>query len=86
MLAEGVGYGKSGVGMERFVDFHLRVEKLTRYYVPSHHTPIWVLLFRATLFFYYFFSVLFLDHNGPFQEHSYREKGWKYKIITFYCF
>ena len=59
MLAEGVGYGKSGVGMERFVDFHLRVEKLTRYYVASHHTPIWVPLFRATLFFYLFFFLSF---------------------------
>jgi len=56
--AEGVGYlnlsmgfspsqdpllvGKSGVGVERFVDFHLQVENLIRYPVPSHHTPIWV--------------------------------------------
>jgi hypothetical protein len=34
--------GKIGVGVERFVDFHLHVENLVRYHVPSHHTPIWV--------------------------------------------
>jgi hypothetical protein len=33
----------------------------------------------------FFFSVLFLDHNGPFQEHNYAEKVWKYKIVIFYC-
>jgi hypothetical protein len=34
--------GKSGVGVERFIDFHLCVENLLRYHVPLHHTPIWV--------------------------------------------
>ena len=55
--AEGVGYlnlsmgfspyqdlplvGKSGVGVERLVYFHLHVENLIMYHVPSHDTPIW---------------------------------------------
>jgi len=28
--------------LERFVDFHLHVENLIRYYVPLHQTPKWV--------------------------------------------
>jgi hypothetical protein len=32
--------GKSGVGVEKFVDFSLHVENLTRYHVPSHPTPM----------------------------------------------
>jgi len=34
--------GKSGVGVERFVDFHLQGENLIRCHVPSHHSAIWV--------------------------------------------
>ena len=32
--------GKIGVGVEVCVDFHLHVENLIRYHVPSHHTPM----------------------------------------------
>jgi len=32
--------GESGVGVERFVDFHLHVENFIRYRVPSRHSPI----------------------------------------------
>jgi hypothetical protein len=32
--------GESGVEVERFADFHLYVENLVRYHVPSCHTPI----------------------------------------------
>ena len=72
--------GKSGIGVERFVDFHLHVEKLIRYHVPSHHTAISVPLFRAPPFFP-FFSVAFLDHNVPFQEHNYAEKVWNFTAV-----
>jgi hypothetical protein len=33
--------GKSGVGVERFVDCHFHVEKLIIYHVPSLYTPVW---------------------------------------------
>jgi len=41
--------GKSGLGVERFVDFHLHVKNLIRYHVPSHHTPIMVPVTEHTM-------------------------------------
>ena len=48
--------------MERFVDFHLHVEILIRYHVPSQHTPIW------TPFFYYYYYYHHHHHHQKLAE------------------